>query len=567
MGHLADTYLRDNNASYAVHLLREALPKMNSSGDIELSSYFVGRLGQALLATGQDAEGDQMLGRALRLAEHLRYRRFERLWHLALGERAAMQGRDAEAYKHFEATLTTMPDDAPERLEIFREMAKVCLNLDKGTQALHYARRAVEFAPDDPVTQGVLGAVLRANGKSGEALPHLKAAVEHATASSQFDGTIWRSLAAAQSDTGDHDAALETFQQALEHVRKLESSDWRLEEARIQRDFGVFYARHNQPQQALKAWSAALEIYQNHNYHAQVARLYSDIASLRTALGQGQRAMKDYEQALMALNLVHDQETRGVVLANAATAYVEQGDLETAESFFSESIKIAQKLQDRAAEATRRGNYGWFLLATGRTQRALAALEYAVKQSEVLDMPLHLAVQTSNLALAHADLGEHEQALALHRRALTLIESMNNPYWLAIIKINLAGYLLNEALNAPAGAVDFTEAADLLESALQTGQSIDNSEVIIRAQTGLARVSLLRGDLNDASVRVTESVNQARRMLNRRLLAEALLVTAELHANIPNDHQRAVDLWEEARKLFEMLHHPAALQPPKWLTV
>ena len=47
LGHLAGTYLREKNASYAVHLLREALPKLNVSGDIELSSYFVGQLGRA----------------------------------------------------------------------------------------------------------------------------------------------------------------------------------------------------------------------------------------------------------------------------------------------------------------------------------------------------------------------------------------------------------------------------------------------------------------------------------------------------------------------------------------
>jgi hypothetical protein len=61
---------------------------------------------------------------------------------------------------------------------------------------------------------------------------------------------------------------------------------------------------------------------------------------------------------LTLLNSVEDQETRGIVLANAATVYVDQGDIETAESFFAESIQIAQKLEDRLAESTRRGNYG-----------------------------------------------------------------------------------------------------------------------------------------------------------------------------------------------------------------
>lgn len=47
MGYLADVYMHEQNASYAVHLLQECLPMLNAGGDLDMSSYFVGRLGEA----------------------------------------------------------------------------------------------------------------------------------------------------------------------------------------------------------------------------------------------------------------------------------------------------------------------------------------------------------------------------------------------------------------------------------------------------------------------------------------------------------------------------------------
>ena len=65
LGRLADIYLHDKNASYAARLLKDALPKLAKADDAEPSSYFTGLLGQALIESGQEIEGQQLLDRAL----------------------------------------------------------------------------------------------------------------------------------------------------------------------------------------------------------------------------------------------------------------------------------------------------------------------------------------------------------------------------------------------------------------------------------------------------------------------------------------------------------------------
>lgn len=115
IGHLADVYLHDNNASFAIHLLEESLPKLNAAGDLEMSSYFVGRLGEAMMMTGQQAEGRQMLDRALRLGEQMRDQRMIRRWTLAIGDTAYDSDQVDEAYMFYRRALDLLGKDTATR--------------------------------------------------------------------------------------------------------------------------------------------------------------------------------------------------------------------------------------------------------------------------------------------------------------------------------------------------------------------------------------------------------------------------------------------------------------------
>jgi tetratricopeptide (TPR) repeat protein len=169
-GHLADTYLHEGNASYAVHLLDEALPTLHLDGDMEFVSYFSGRLGEALIQMGQEARGLQLLKRALRLAEQLGQRRYERQWALALGERALVAGHHREAYIHYKQALALFNTGAfhrPQHVMALCQMSRTCLYLRLVEEGLQYAQQAYELGADvDEMrvqVRAALGMALRAN--------------------------------------------------------------------------------------------------------------------------------------------------------------------------------------------------------------------------------------------------------------------------------------------------------------------------------------------------------------------------------------------------------------------
>lgn len=558
LGYLASTYLQEGNASYAAHLLRDSLPKLNTAGDIELSSFFVGMLGEALIQSGQDVEGGHLLTRALQLAEQIGYREYERRWSMALGARALDEARYADARGYYGRALRLFEPDArtPEYVAALCQMSKTCLGLRLNDEALTHAETALLAAQnadsDLRLAQGAVGVALRALGRGGEAIPYLKAASD---TFSPLQVEVLRALAAAQSDSGDTDTATATYQRALNVAKTVNAP---LEVAQVRRDLGLVYLKRGQMANAIQEWMSALAIYEEKKAYAQVARLHSDIGGARKALGQGARALKDYEQALMALNSVdeNDLETRGLVLSNAANAYADSGDAESADAFFNEAISLAERLGDEPSESTRSGNYGWFLLMVGRPRRAISLLGRALEISHKLNLTLQQAVQTDNMGLAYESLGDMVTALDYHRRALELVEPLNHPYWEASFTINEANVLLS------IGQID--EARARLDMALGQGRATENADLIIRAQTVKARLALLLREPEAADQPLAEAIMLARRTDARRLLAEALSVRSQQQAML-GQTEAANATWDEALKLYNMLRMPQGKAHPAWL--
>ncbi|MBK8031069.1 MAG: tetratricopeptide repeat protein [Chloroflexi bacterium] len=559
LGALGEMYLGEANASYAAHLLRDAVAKINAAGDVEQSSRIVGLLGQALVESGHEVEGQQLLERALNLAKNIGSRRDERQWSAVLGKRSAREGRHQEAKQLYGRALALSNPDVPtvDYVLLLCDLSRICLSLHETGEAITYAQtaaRAAEKLNVEKVTRmarGTLGVVLRAAGKHLDALPHLEAA----SATEPVDIEVLRSLAAAQANSGATDAAIRTYQRAIKAAEAAKSP---LELAQARRDLGLTQAKLGDLLSAIHEWTAALAIYEEHKAAAQAARLLCDVANARKSLGQYARAMKDYEEALVLLNSVDetDLESRGLVLSNAANAYADVGDVESADAFFNEAITIADRLGDKIGESTRSGNYGWFLLHVGRPRRASSTIERALQLSRELNLPLHSAVQTDNLGLVHDALGDYATALDYHQQAVTLLTELNEPYWLATARINQANTLIALAHIDPA--------AELLDLALTTARETERVELITAALTGLAQVALGRHDPVLADTYLHEAITLARKNDLRRLLAEAL--TARSRQQAMTDHPaEAAASWDEAHKLYTMLHMPQGKIQPAWL--
>ncbi|MBL8157012.1 MAG: hypothetical protein JNM70_22755, partial [Anaerolineae bacterium] len=214
------------------------------------------------------------------------------------------------------------------------------------------------------------------------------------------------------------------------------------------------------------------------------------------------------------------------------------------------------RVGNEAAEATRRGNYGWFLLVTGRPQQAQSTIEYALRASQQFGLELAAAIQTDNLGLIQDAQGSYPRALELHDEALRHIQAAGNLHWEHLIQMNRAQTLLS--LNRAA------ETGTLFESALAYARPVEDVEVIIRALCGLANLAVREGKAGESGGQINEAVQLARRADLRRLLAEALSLRAEAQA-AGGHREEAARAWSEAQKLYAMLQAPQARMQPSWL--
>lgn len=563
-GYLAEIYLQEGNAAYAEHLLRDALPRIDASGDVEIKSYFVGRMGEALIQLGQNNDGGRLLHHALKLAERLQHRPYMRIWRLALGRQAIDENRFDDAFHHYQHALSLFSDPPPHNAEYFDGLcglSHAALKVHRVDMAITQAQKAVNLSHDTEHqkarSSGLLGMALRLNGQFADALPYLETAANIYEQANNFAQPalhidVLRSLALARGELVGVEEAIATYQHAVEIAKRY---DVNMLLARVYRDLGLYYRKLNRHTDALIIWPKALYLFEQENNYAQVARLYCDIGAARFTLGQGKRALKEYEQALMALNAVNDDYTRGLVLSNVANAFVEEGDIETTEGFFAEAIQIAQRLDDKASEAIRRGNYGWYLLVTGRLKRAQASLQHARRLSDKLGLALQSAIQNDNLALLHAAQEEYQEALKLHDISLARMQSLENVEWEHLIKLNKGDTLL--AMRR------FDEAAPLFTGALDYGRENNLLPIIVQALIGQSRIALQQDDLKSAQQAIEEAETIARNADFRRLLGYALVVRSELEY-ARQDAEQAETTWQEARDLLKQSHSLDFARHPQW---
>lgn len=547
-GHLASTYLHEGNASYAEHLLREALPLLDKSNDIELSSHFIGQYALTMIQLGRDVDGDRLLETALQRAQRLDFKTQVRHWHQVIAKRKLAQEEYSSAFHHYHNFLQLSPDPLP-TTELYglalSDLSKISRHLGQDKEALDYARQATKILStldSDTLSSHALltmGLAMRANQRYTEALDHFKWALQ---ADDELTIEVQLEIARTYMMSKQYEGAESIYKHLLEKL------DEEKQIAQIQRRLGNLYQSTNQLDIAIKHWMKAYKLYDNHSNHNQSARVICDMAQAHYQLGNGKHALREYERGLMLLNSV-DKETRGVVMANAAIIYADKGDVPTTESFFTESIEIARELNNTSVEALRRNNYAAYLIDIGHVQRAIVSLEHALKLVDSDKNPLYVGIFLDNLGLAYRALDKPDIALTNHQLAQARLSNEKSSQWHILNHI----YLVEVHLDLQ----QIDKAGEFLPA--DEPQVID---VVIQYYLATARLYLMRNIPTEAYRIIEKAVAKAQSGYRQRLLTKALVLQSRIQVAL-NEDESAVKTWESAEKLLTLLQ--MSKPNPNWL--
>ena len=143
-------------------------------------------------------------------------------------------------------------------------------------------------------------------------------------------------------------------------------------------------------------------------------------------LGQVEKAIGYYGQALAISQEIGDRRSEGVWLGNLGQAYRDLGEVEKAIGYHEQALAISQEIGDRRSEGVWLGNLGIAYSNLGQVEKAIGYYEQALAISQEIGDRRNEGVWLDNLGQAYRDLGEVEKAIGYHEQALAISQEIGD---------------------------------------------------------------------------------------------------------------------------------------------
>ncbi|WYL98014.2 MAG: CHAT domain-containing tetratricopeptide repeat protein [Gloeotrichia echinulata IR180] len=186
------------------------------------------------------------------------------------------------------------------------------------------------------------------------------------------------------------------------------------------------------------------------------------IGAVYDALGEKQKALSFYNQALPLRRAVGDRSGEANTLHNIGGVYDALGEKQKALSFYNQALPLLRAVGDRSGEANTLHNIGAVYSDLGEQQKALSFYNQA--------LPLHRAVgdrsgeanTLTSIGAVYSDLGEKQKALSFYNQALPLHRAVGDRSGEATTLGNLADLARSQG-NLQQARTHIQAAIDIIE--------------------------------------------------------------------------------------------------------
>ena len=262
--------------------------------------------------------------------------------------------------------------------------------------------------------------------------------------------------------------------------------------ARVLNDLGLAHNVLGQRQKALEYYSQALALSTNEGNRKDQAITLNNMGLVYTHLGDTDRALEHYQRSLELRRAVGDRQGEATTLNNLGLLFAALGDREKAIEEYAQSLEIRQQVHDRRGEAESLTNLG---------ASHIKLRDYAVA-SEYLKRALPLRRETedrrgeaatlANLGTASSEQGDFKTALDYYSQALALNREVRDPRGQGATLVGIGKNYL--AMKKP------QEAFASFQEALSMGRSSGDPHIQWSSLLGLARASRDSGEVAKAKL-------------------------------------------------------------------
>jgi DNA-binding SARP family transcriptional activator/tetratricopeptide (TPR) repeat protein len=266
-----------------------------------------------------------------------------------------------------------------------------------------------------------LGSCLLRHGYVEESLAAYAVGLRSARAAGEIgtEAAIHRGIGFAHVSTSRFAEALRAFRQGLAIER--ERGD-EIGAARTLRVMSSAHYRLGHYREALETLRPVVDVMRRAGSARDVAVALSNLGVVYTQLGAYDKAIAAHRETL---ELEPDSHSgRVVTLFNLGWAHSRNGDLELAEEYMRESLRLNDAAGSAESQARTLSYLGECLLSQGRAEEALAECRAALALAEGIDSPDVRSLALDVLGRIHHALGDLEAARSCFDRALRTTEGI-----------------------------------------------------------------------------------------------------------------------------------------------
>ncbi|HEU5380631.1 MAG TPA: tetratricopeptide repeat protein [Ktedonobacteraceae bacterium] len=297
-----------------------------------------------------------------------------------------------------------------------------------------------------------------------------------------------------------------------------------------------------QMQRALGFYEQALPILREVGNRRGEAMVLNGLAVTYHRLGQVNRPLEFYEQCLQIFREVDDRGGEASTLNNMAGVYCDIGQPHRALAFYEEVLPILRSVEDRRKEAITLCNLARVYNGMGETRRALEYYKQSLPILKAVSDQRSEAAALNGLAATYYKLGETKQALEFYEQTLLVRRAVEDQRGEATTLANLAG------IYCDIGQVK--QASELYQRALLLSKEVENRLGEAQALNGLATIHHRIGEIGQALEFYEQALLIRQAVKDREGEANTLLSLALVYDGI-GQSQRATGLCEQALPILQ----------------
>jgi tetratricopeptide (TPR) repeat protein len=271
------------------------------------------------------------------------------------------------------------------------------------------------------------------------------------------------------------------------------------QESRALANLGIFLAQQDDLNRAKSYFEQALLISRQSGNQQIEGSMLNNLGIVAGMQGDYTQAKTYFERALLLKRKIGDRRGEAMVLDNFGDAFKFLGDYTQAKLYLEQALFITREINNRKEGGNILYNLGNISHCQGDCIKARAYYEQALHLRREIGDCEGQAEVLAYLSLLFHHLGEDKTALEYSQQAMQIAQDVGSQHVL--------GYALTHQGHGLAGLGQLAEASEAYHKALTIRRKAGADNRATEPLAGLAQVSLIQGNLQQAKDQVEEILN------------------------------------------------------------